>query len=378
MNPRVLVLGAGYAGLSLARRLERLLPDAAELTVVDASADHLVQHELHRLVRYPDLVDAITVPLDETLDRATVVTARVESVDRETRTVHTDEGALDYDVCAVCLGAETAFYGLPGLGANATPLKRVRHAERIRERFLALDAGDRVTVCGAGLSGVQVAGELAALGESADVGAEVRLVEREPTVAPTFPAPFAEAVRAALDRAGVAVETGVQVTAATADEVQFAARDPLAHDLLVWTGGIRGPDAVGGERPTVRADLRLDDRTFAVGDAARVVDADGEPVPASAAAAIREASVAATNVVRVVERLRDGGGFAPRMERYRFDVPGWIVSVGDDAVARVGGAVVTGTAARAMKTTVGAGHLTAVGAVGRATDLVREELGGHG
>ncbi len=375
MNERVLVLGAGYAGLSVARRLERSLPDAAALTVVDASPEHLVQHELHRLVRYPDLVDAITVPLDETLDRADVVTTRVESVDRDSRTVHTDEGALDYDVCAVCLGAETAFYGLPGVAEHATPLKRVRHAERVRERFLALGADDRVVVCGAGLSGVQVAGELAALDASAGVGAEIRLVEREPTVAPSFPGPFAEAVRASLDRAGVAVETDVQVAAATAREVRFADRDPLDHDQLVWTGGIRGAGAIGGERPTVRADLRLDDRTFAVGDAARVVDADGEPVPASAAAAIREASVAATNVTRVVEGLGDRDGFAPRLERYRFDVPGWIVSVGDDAVARVGGVVVTGTAARAMKATVGAGHLTAVGAVGRAADLVREELG---
>jgi len=378
VTQRVLVLGAGYAGLSLARRLERSLPDAAALTVVDASPDHLVQHELHRLVRYPDLVDAVTVPLDETLGRAEVVTARVESVDREARTVHTDEGMLGYDVCAVCLGAETAFYGLPGVAEHATPLKRVRHAERIRERFLALADGDRAVVCGAGLSGVQVAGELAALDASAGIGAEVSLVEREPTVAPSFPAPFAEAVRAALDRAGVDVETGVRVTEATADEVRFAGRDPLSHDQLVWTGGIRGAAAMGGERPTVRADLRLDDRTFAVGDAARVVDADGEPVPASAAAAIREASTAATNVGRTVEGLRGDDGFAPRMERYRFDVPGWIVSVGDDAVARVGGTVVTGAAARAMKATVGAGHLTAVGAVGRAADLVREELGGHG
>jgi NADH dehydrogenase len=101
-------------------------------------------------------------------------------------------------------------------------------------------------------------------------------------------------------------------------------------------------------------------------------------VPASAAAAIREASVAATNVTRTTERLADGAdGFAPRLERYRFDVPGWIVSVGDDAVAQVGGAVVTGAAARAMKATVGAGHLTSVGAVGRASRLVRQELG-HG
>jgi NADH dehydrogenase len=108
-----------------------------------------------------------------------------------------------------------------------------------------------------------------------------------------------------------------------------------------------------------------------------VVDADGEAVPASAAAAIREAKVAATNVVRTAEYLADGGDFTPRLDRYRFDVPGWIVSVGDDAVAQVAGGVVTGAAARAMKATVGAGHLTSVGAVRQATDLVREELG-HG
>jgi NADH dehydrogenase len=373
----VLVLGAGYAGLSLARRLERRLPDAAALTVVDASPDHLVQHELHRLIRYPDLEEAITVPLAETLSRARVVTAHVESVDREARTVHLDDGTLDYDVLAVCLGAETAFYGLPGVADHATPLKRVPDAAAIRADFLSLDVDDRAVVCGAGLSGVQVAGELAALGRAEGVGAEVRLVEREATVAPSFPEPFAAAVRSSLEEAGVVVETDARVSEAAADEVRFENRDPLAHDQLVWTGGIRGADAMGGDRPVVRADLRLDDRTFAVGDAARVVDADGEAVPASAAAAIREAKVAATNVVRTAEYLHDGGDFTPRLDRYRFDVPGWIVSVGDDAVAQVAGGVVTGAAARAMKATVGAGHLTSVGAVRQATDLVREELS-HG
>jgi NADH dehydrogenase len=372
----VTVLGAGYAGLSLARRLERDLPDDVALTVVDDSPDHLVQHELHRLVRHPELEDAITVSLAETLSRAEVVTARVESVDRDARTVDLADGRLDYDVLAVCLGAETAFYGLPGVAEHATPLKRVADAAQIRADFLTLDADDRVVVGGAGLSGVQVAGELAALGAAERVAAEVHLVEREPSVAPSFPEPFAAAVRESLAEAGVVVETGARVREATADEVRFETRDPLPYDQFVWTGGIRGGDAMGGDRPVVRADLRLDDRTFAVGDAARVVDADGEAVPASAAAAIREARTAATNVVRTVEHLRSGDEFAPRLDRYRFDVPGWIVSVGDDAVAQVAGGVVTGAAARAMKATVGAGHLTSVGAVRQATDLVREELGG--
>jgi NADH dehydrogenase len=371
----VLVLGAGYAGLSVARRLERDLPDDIDLTVVDGSPDHLVQHELHRLVRHPDLEEVITVPLTETLSRAEVVTTRVESVDRDARTVHLADGTLGYDVLVLCLGAETAFYDLRGVAEHATPLKRVPHAAQIRADFLTLGAADRVVVGGAGLSGVQVAGELAALGAAERVDAEVRLVEREPTVAPSFPGPFAAAVRTALEEAGVVVETGARVSEATDEEVRFENRPPLVYDQFVWTGGIRGAEALGGDRPVVRADLRLDDRTFAVGDAARVVDADGEAVPASAAAAIREARIAATNVVRTVEWLRDGDEFSPRLERYRFDVPGWIVSVGDDAVAQVAGGVVTGAAARAMKATVGAGHLTSIGAVRRASDLVREELG---
>jgi NADH dehydrogenase len=135
---------------------------------------------------------------------------------------------------------------------------------------------------------------------------------------------------------------------------------------------------MAGDRPTVRSDLRLDARTFVVGDAARIVDADGEAVPASASAALREANAVAKNVARLVrhETDADPDDFAPRMEPYRFDVPGWIVSVGDGAVAQLGPTVVTGSAAKAMKASVGAGHLGSVGAVKNAVELVEEELSG--
>jgi len=145
--------------------------------------------------------------------------------------------------------------------------------------------------------------------------------------------------------------------------------------VFVWTGGITGPDALGGDRPLVYDDLRLDEHTFVVGDAARAVDADGEPVPASASAAIREARTVASNLVRLLEHdLGAPGGFRPRLDPYRFDVPGWIVTVGDGTVAQLGPEVVTGAPARAMKAAVGAGHLSSVGAVRNAVDLVESEL----
>ncbi|MBX0324490.1 FAD-dependent oxidoreductase [Halomicroarcula sp. F13] len=375
---RVAVLGAGYAGLTLARSLERTLPEAVDLVVVDEQRDHLVQHELHRVVRRPSLADDITVSLTEVLD-CEVRRAEVTDVDADAgrATLRTADGGetLDYDVGAVCLGAETAYYDLPGVREHGTPLKRLDHARQIREDFLALGDGDRVVVGGAGLSGVQVAGELAALADEEAVDVEVVLLEQEAHVAPTFPESFQRAVHESLVDAGVTVRTGTGVSGADADAIALESGDPLAYDQFVWTGGIRGPEALHDERPVVRADLRLGESTFAVGDTARVVDSDGEAVPASASAAIREARVAADNVAALVDHRLDGdGGFEPRLTQYNFDVPGWLVSVGNDAVAKVGPTVVTGRAALALKTTVGAGYLGSVGAIQNATDLVREEL----
>ncbi|EMA32811.1 NAD(P)/FAD-dependent oxidoreductase [Haloarcula japonica] len=370
---RVAVLGAGYAGLTLARKIQQTLPDSVSLVIVDEQTEHLVQHELHRVVRRPSLADEITVDLNEVLDceirRATVTDV---NPDAGTATLDGSE-TLSYDVGAVCLGAQTAFYDLSGVREHATPLKRLDDAHEIRERFLELGDGDRVVVGGAGLSGVQVAGELAEMREDSDI--EVLLLEQEDTVAPSFPASFQSAVHDALVDAGVTVRTGTGVAEADADAITLEDGSDLAMDQFVWTGGIEGSPALDAERPVVRADLRLGESTFAVGDAARVVDSDGEAVPASAAAAIREARVAADNIGTLVERSQGSSGeFQPRLTQYQFNVPGWLVSVGDDAVAKVGPSVLTGRAALALKTTVGAGYLGTVGAVQNAVDLVSEEL----
>ena len=377
---RVAVLGAGYAGLNLARRLERALPGDVELVVVDESTDHLVQHELHRVVRRPGLEDDITVGLTDILD-CTVRQASVTGVDADAGEATLEgfdghEETLAYDVGAVCLGAATAFYGLDGVRDHATPLKRLADAREIRADFLELTDGDRVVIGGAGLSGVQVAGELAALGPEEGIDAEVCLLEQAPSVAPAFPESFRGAVHDALVEAGVRVRTGTGVTGADGDAITLESDETIEYDQFIWTGGIQGSPALDDDRPVVRADLRLGESTFAVGDAARVVDTDGEAVPASASAAIREAGVAADNITALVDYRRNGGGgFEPRLARYRFDVPGWLVSVGDDAVATVGPTVLTGRPALALKTTVGAGYLSTVGAIRQATDLVREELG---
>ena len=381
----VLVLGGGYAGLTVTRKLERRLPASATITLVDDTGNHLVQHELHRAVREPDYVDDISVPLGEVLDRATLREAEVTDVDREARIVSLADGdSLDYDYCVVALGSQTAFYGIPGLEEHATPLKRLEHAATIRRDFESVvdqlghddpatdtERTGTVVVGGAGLSGVQVAGELAAMTREREVGnsVEIVLLEQERTVAPGFPEQFQRAARELLDEQDVDVRTGTTVTAAD-DATITTEAGTIDYDQFIWTGGIRGNEAMGGDRPQVRGDLRLDERTFALGDAVRIVDADGEPVPASASVAVRAAETVARNVVAAATA---DGGFVD-VQQWHWESPGWLISVGDDAVAQLGPTVVTGGTANALKSAVGVTYLAEHGSLRRALGVLRKEM----
>ncbi|ELY87701.1 FAD-dependent pyridine nucleotide-disulfide oxidoreductase [Natrialba hulunbeirensis JCM 10989] len=394
----VVVLGGGYAGLTLTRELEKRVPTDAdiELTLVNDSPDHLVQHELHRVLRRPELANAITVSLPAVLDRATVRVARVEAIDRERRTVRLSDGTLPYDIAAVCLGARTATHGIAGVRKHATPFKRLADAFAVRARAREAlrehdDTETPFVVCGAGLSGIQVAGELAALareghGSNADATLSITLIEQFDTVAPQFDSSFQRAVTDTLESAGVTVRTGTAVTRVTPSAVGLESGEELPAECVVWTGGIRGTDALDRERPPVGPALELDERTFVLGDAARVTDAEGEAVPASAQSAMQAARALAPTIARLVSDERDVSDehaqsrgtesvSASVSANFAFDSPGWVVSVGDEAVAQVGSNVLTGRGARLLKTGVRLRYLAAIGAADRAAVLAREEVG---
>ena len=370
----VVVLGAGYAGIALVRRLERVLPDDVELTLVDGGETHLVQHLLHRVVREPALESHITVPVEDCCRRASFRRARVRRVDVDSGVVRLEDGTLEYDVGVVCLGAQTEFYDLPGLERNARPLKQLADAQQIREEFLQVrEQSGRVVIGGAGLSGVQIAGELAELaGDENDV--DIVLFEQRSTVAPEFPTQFQEAVTEELENRDVQVRTNTAVESVDESRVVTAGGNELRYDQLIWTGGIRGQDALSGSRPQVRSTLRLGQRTFGAGDAVRVIDDRGRQAPASAQTAVRQAKVAARNVAALVDHERNATGFEPRLSRYTYESLGWVVTVGDGTVAQVGSRVLRGAPARALKTTIGVQHLAAVGAAEDAVEFAQQSL----
>ena len=346
MADRVVVLGAGYAGVGAVQSFQEAAPADTELVWVSENDYHLVLHEVHRVVRKPTVESKVTIPVDELAPGAEFVQGIVEGVDTDERTVELDGGeTVDYDYLLVCLGSATAFYGIDGLREQSLTLKSLDDAREIHDtvRTAASEATSddpaRVVVGGAGLSGIQCAGEVAGWRDDHDAPVEVALVEGLDEVFPNNDPEIQGALRARLDMADIEIHTGEFISAVDDETVYVGGgedQEPteMAYDVLVWTGGITGQEAAANtpveqdersHRIEAATNFRTsDDRVFAVGDAA-LVDQDDDVAPPTAQAAWDAAEVAGKNLARAVRGR-------PLRTWHHVD-KGTLVSVGHDAVA---------------------------------------------
>ncbi|MFB6229069.1 MAG: NAD(P)/FAD-dependent oxidoreductase [Halobacteriales archaeon] len=339
MTDRVVVLGAGYAGTGAVTALENQLADA-DITWVSEHDYHLVLHEVHRVIRDPDAEEAITVPIEEIKSPdTTFIQGRVDGIDTGDRVVKlADDSEIDYDYLLVALGSSTAFYGIPGLEEHAHTLKGLDDAHAIHDavRDAAADATPgnpaRVLIGGGGISGIQIAGEIAEYRDSQDASIDITLVEALEEIMPGRDPDLQHRVRRRLDANGIEILTDDPVTEATDEVVRFDERGPIEHDVLVWAGGVTGRDAleesgVDANHNRVMTDATFrtsDERVFAVGDSASI-EVDGISVPPTAQAAWDAADVAAANIARVIQ--------GRPLRTWSYEDKGTVLSVGEAAIA---------------------------------------------
>ena len=377
MSTRVVVLGSGYAGARAVQHLERA-PGPLDLAWVSDVDYHLVLHESHRCIRDPGVREHLTVPVERVKSAETeFVQARVTGLDTDRRVVDLASGELEYDYLLVCLGSRTAFFDIEGLSEHAHTMKGLDDAVAIHDeldraaREATSEDPARVVVGGAGLTGIQVAGEVAAFRDQHETPVEVRLIEGQAEIYPGSDPSLQAALRDLLAEHGVAVTTGEFVSRVD-DRLVHTADGEYAYDVLVWTGGIAGHDELRDAE--VRADERdfrfetdptfrtSDERVFAVGDSARVEQPDGH-APPTAQAAWQAAPVAARNVARAVR--------GADLDEWRYSHKGTVVSVGDDAVAHdIAGlpvvSTVGGLPARTLKKAIATRWIRSVAGLRRA------------
>ncbi|MEZ3143035.1 NAD(P)/FAD-dependent oxidoreductase [Halobaculum sp. MBLA0143] len=386
MTDNVVVVGSGYAGAGAVKAFEEAVqPGEAELTWISDTDYHLVLHEAHRCVRDPTVESKITIPVEEIKDSRTEFReARVTGLDADARELELDDGeTVPYDYCLLAVGTRTAFYGIDGLQEHSLTLKSLEDAREINrtvsEAADAATADDaaEVVVGGAGLSGIQTAGEIAELRDERGANLNVTLVEGLDEIFPGNDPEIQGKLRKYLENADVEIETGEFISEVDAETVYVGGGEDeppteMEYDVLIWTGGITGRDEFAGadvekdERSNrVHADATFqtsDERVFAIGDTALVEQGEDNVAPPTAQAAWQAAEVAGENLARQVRG-------AP-LKSWTHDDKGTLISVGERAVAHdvVGMPISTfgGLPAVFLKKFVAVRWIAQVSSVGRA------------
>lgn len=342
-RPRVVIIGAGFGGLSAAHALRRA---DADITVIDKRNYHLFQPLLYQVATAGLSPAQIASPIRGILRRqrnATVLMGKVSAIDSAAKIVIAGDQRVPYDFLIVATGARHAYFGHDEWEPFAPGLKKIEDATDIRRRILiAFEKAETETrpeererlltfvVIGGGPTGVEIAGAIAELAKTALARdfrnidprlARVILVEAGPRILATFPESLSAAAERALARLGAEVRKGTPVTAVTEDHVMVGA-DRIETRTVLWAAGVAASPAakwLGAQkdkagRVIVNADLTLPGHPeiFVVGDTAAMKDEKGQPVPGIAPAAKQAGSYAAAAI-----KARIAGRDFPGPFRYR-------------------------------------------------------------
>jgi NADH dehydrogenase len=364
---QVLVLGAGFGGLTFAKKFRH--PNAY-VTVVDRTNHHLFQPLLYQVamagLSAPDIAQPIRAILRD-VPNLTVLLEEVQSFDLANRRVITDTNALSYDYLVLALGGITSYFGHPEWEEFAPGLKTLEDALRIRREVLlaferaetepdpaARDALMTIVIVGGGPTGVELAGACAELTRTVlrrdfdhidAAQAKVILIEGSPVVLSHMPPDLSESAQRQLQRLGVQVRTSSRVKSITRGRVDLESGDSILAENILWAAGVSatsltrklGVELDKAGRVKVNPDLSLPGHpgVFAVGDMALVLQPDGKPVPGVSPAAMQMAN----HVVRIIEdELSLGAGRAPRPP-FKYWDKGTMATIGRSAAVAYSGPI---------------------------------------
>ena len=381
MTEDIVVLGSGYAGTGAIKRLESELDGEADITWISDVDHHLVLHESHRCIRNPDVKEKITFDVSTIKSPSTrFIQSRVEAIDTDERVVSLeDESTVEYDYLLVGFGSKTAFFGIEGLEEHSLTLKSLSDVLEIHDaiteaaREASRNDPAQVIVGGAGLSGIQSAGEIAEFRDKHRAPIDIHLVEGLENVFPNNDPVVQAKLRKLLEAKDIEIHTGEFIGEVDDETVYVGEEKELDYDVLLWTGGITGQDAA--ETVDVEKDDRSnrieaasnfqtsDERVFSIGDAALIEQpGQDQPAPPTAQAAWQAAEVVGENIARSVR--------GQPLKEWEYDDKGTLISVGEKAVAHdVKGLPIDtfgGPAAKALKKTVAARWINTVTGFGDA------------
>lgn len=356
MTKNIVVIGAGYGGLTASLRLEKLFrnSDGYKIHLIDKNPYHTLKTQLHEAaVRNAE----VTIPLDRILKNKDITFhyGEVTFIDVENRVVHIsdiiEEKKLGFDFLVIAIGSKINFYNIPGMKENSFPLQTLHDADLIYEHISKICASTasksdksrrkenlRFVIGGGGLSGVEFAGELADHTSKciSNFGlnkneVEIIIIEAADRLVPFMDKDFSYRVEKKLLEKDIKILKGSKIVKRTSDQVILSDGTTIQSGNFIWTGGIRISDLLKNSglqtgpagKVMVNEFMQSEDdkRIYAIGDSANSINpVTNKPVPAAAQFALQQGRLVAKNIFSEVAKKDK--------EQYHPKVMGEVVSLG--------------------------------------------------
>jgi NADH dehydrogenase len=351
-KPHIVILGAGFAGLQLARRLKN---EDVEITLIDHYNFHQFQPLFYQVATGRLEPSSISFPLRKVFQKKRNVHVRlanVTGVDTASKQVTTDVGIFNYDNLVIATGCTTNYFGNKQIEQFAFPMKSTTEALTLRNRILmnfeealsatpdTLPAIMNIVVVGGGPTGVELSGSLAELKTNIlpadypdmDFSAlNIYLVEAGPATLGPMSKASQQKSQQYLEKMGVTIRLNTQVKEYDGKQVTLGDGSTIPTHTLIWAAGVTGNVPTGfpadklvrGNRIKVDAYNRVEglENIFAIGDIAYMETAEfpkGHPQLANVAIA------QAKNTVKNIENIVNQKPLVP----FKYKSPGTMATVG--------------------------------------------------
>lgn len=334
---KIIIAGAGFGGvtaaLKLAEGLGRLNAEY-EILLLDRHHHQLYTPALYEIAAIPSknapnsaLKSAILIPIADIVAGKPISVLCDELVGlkgREKKLILQKGNELEYEFLILALGSETNYFAIPGLKEHSFPLKTFDDAALLRDKITDLFQKKnelRVVVGGAGASGVELVAEfvnfvciLKKEPNKNHCEVEFTLVEASPEILPGFEPWAIKKTRKRLANLGITVKTKHTIVDVTEDEISFKDRPKESYDILIWTGGVKGPEVLKNcglslsDRGSALIDeyLRVrgeENSIFAIGDNSTLTNPKtGTSLVWNVPVAEAEGKLAAENIIRIIKR----------------------------------------------------------------------------
>ncbi|PRR72027.1 FAD-dependent oxidoreductase [Clostridium thermopalmarium] len=389
-NTKILILGAGYGGVHVAKKLAKKYKknDSIEITLIDKNPFHTLMTELHEVAGGRVHPESVQIELSKIFGRTkvNVVTDYIEKVDTDKKVVTTSYGKYEYDYLVIGTGSEPAFFGVPGVKENGFTLWSFEDAIRIREHIqtmFSLASKERnekkrkemltFVVAGSGFTGIEMAGELlewkSKLAREYNVDEkEVKLlvVEAMSTILNMLDRGQADKAEKYMKKHGMEILKDSPIVEVNKNSIKLKDGKEIPTQTLIWTCGIQanqesseyGLQSGRAGRLIANEFMQASGKkdVFVVGDIAYYEEEPGRGTPQIVEAALQTGDTIVKNIIASIENTK--------MTKFKSNYHGFMVSIGGKyCVANLSGIKLSGFFAMLMKHLVNLHYLWGVNGI---------------